>query len=70
MSSQRLNQESYRKRRNNYLRRGHELSSAYGAKFYVCVERNGRLMVFNSDPENPEWPPAKEKIVCFSLEIE
>ena len=62
MSSRGIN-ESFRKRRHNFSKRGNELSQGYGAKVYVCIERHNQVHIFNSHPSDQEWPPSKAKQV-------
>ncbi|PSN58906.1 hypothetical protein BS50DRAFT_662933 [Corynespora cassiicola Philippines] len=63
MASRRSQQESFRKRRNNYIRRGHEISELYAAQVWICIEKNGQFYIYNSNPEKKDWPPTPEQLV-------
>ena len=57
MDSKRLQQESFRKRKNNFLRRGHEISDRYNVGVWLCIQKsNGQLYIYNSDPGRRDWP--------------
>ena len=64
MASKRLQQESFRKRKNNFLRRGHEISDRYNVGVWLCIQKsNGQLYIYNSDPARPDWPPSSTQLV-------
>ncbi|KAF2818099.1 hypothetical protein CC86DRAFT_389181 [Ophiobolus disseminans] len=63
MTSRRSQQESFRKRKNNFIRRGHEISDRYKVGVWICILKdNGQLYVYNSDPTRPNWPPTREQL--------
>lgn len=64
MASKRLKQESFRKRRHNFIRRGHEISERYNVGVYVCIlKENGQYYVYNSHPTKNDWPPTSSQLV-------
>jgi hypothetical protein len=64
MASKRLQQESFRKRRKNFIRRGHEISSRYEVAVWICIQKdNGQLYVYNSNPTRSDWPPSSTQLV-------
>lgn len=64
MASKRLKQESFRKRKNNFIRRGHEISSRYKVAVWICIQKdNSQLYVYNSDPTRVDWPPSSTQLV-------
>ena len=64
MASKRLQQESFRKRKNNFIRRGHEISSQYKVAVWICIQKdNGQIHVYNSDPTRSDWPPSSTQLV-------
>lgn len=64
MASKRLKQESFRKRKNNFIRRGHEISHGYNVGVYVCIlKENGQYYVYNSHPTKADWPPTSSQLV-------
>jgi hypothetical protein len=64
MASKRLQQESFRKRKNNFICRGHEISSRYKVAVWICIQKeNGQLYVYNSDPTRSDWPPSSIQLV-------
>lgn len=65
MSSKRLQQESFRKRRNNFIRRGHEISTRYNVDVSICIRRNGQYYVYNSRPSDGHWPPSSKQLVTL-----
>ncbi|CAN9171969.1 unnamed protein product [Alternaria alternata] len=63
MASKRLQQESFRKRKNNFLRRGHEISDRYNVGVWLCIQKsNGQLYIYNSDPARQDWPPSSTQL--------
>ncbi|RYO14817.1 hypothetical protein AA0111_g11901 [Alternaria arborescens] len=63
MASKRLQQESFRKRKNNFLRRGHEISDRYNVGVWLCIQKsNGQLYIYNSDPARRDWPPSSTQL--------
>jgi hypothetical protein len=70
MASSRMQQESFRKRKNNYIRRGNDLSQIYEVAVYVCIcKENGQYYIYNSNPTRPDWPPSSEQLVSLSEDI-
>ncbi|KAF1967668.1 hypothetical protein BU23DRAFT_572982 [Bimuria novae-zelandiae CBS 107.79] len=64
MASKRLKQESFRKRRHNFIRRGHEISERYSVGVYICIlKENGQYYVYNSHPTKANWPPTSSHLV-------
>lgn len=63
MSSKRLKQESFRKRRNNFIRRGHEISDRYDVDVWICIRKNGQNYVYDSKPDDKTWPPTSKQLV-------
>ena len=64
MASKRLQQESFRKRRNNFIRRSHEISSRYKVAVWICIQKeHGQLYVYNSSPIRSDWPPSSTQVV-------
>jgi hypothetical protein len=67
-NSKRLEHESFRKRRHNYLRRGNEISSRYNVAVWICIRKqDGQLYIYNSDPNHTHWPPSFEQLVGFCV---
>ncbi|KAF2843834.1 hypothetical protein T440DRAFT_559905 [Plenodomus tracheiphilus IPT5] len=63
MASRKLQQESFRKRKNNFIRRGHEISSRYKVAVWICIQKeNGQLYVYDSDPTRSDWPPSSAQL--------
>ena len=62
----RVVQESFRKRRNNFLRRAHEIGAQYGANIYVLIHRQGKYYVYTSTLRT-SWPPPVEEVVIYFL---
>ena len=60
----RVVQESFRKRRNNFLRRAHEIGAQYGANIYVLIHRQGKYYVYTSTL-CASWPPPVEEVVIY-----
>jgi hypothetical protein len=65
MTSKRLQQESFRKRRNNFIRRGNEISDRYNVDVWICIFRNGQYYIYNSNPSKQDWPPTMAQLVRF-----
>jgi hypothetical protein len=64
MASKRLQQESFRKRKNNFIRRGHEISDKYKVEVWLCIQKsNGQLYIYNSAPTRSDWPPSSTQLV-------
>lgn len=64
MASKRMKQESFRKRRHNFIRRGHEISERYDVGVYICIlKENGQYYVYNSHPTKANWPPTSSHLV-------
>lgn len=67
MASKRLKQESFRKRRHNFIRRGHEISERYNVGVYICIlKENGQYYVYDSHPAKANWPPTSSQLVGFN----
>lgn len=68
MASKRLQQESFRKRKNNFIRRGHEISDRYKVGIWLCIQKNnGQLYIYNSDPKRSDWPPSSAQLVSYYI---
>jgi hypothetical protein len=62
MASRRLAQESFRKRKNNFIKRANEIGTRYEADIWICILKNGQLYTYNSSPNRPAWPPSQEDL--------
>lgn len=66
MKSRRLEQESFRKRKNNFIRRGHEISDRYKVGVWICIQKdNGQLYIYNSSPTRIDWPPSSTQLAGY-----
>ncbi|KAJ6280856.1 hypothetical protein J3E71DRAFT_241135 [Bipolaris maydis] len=71
MASKRLQQESFRKRKNNFIRRGHEISDRYKVGIWLCIQKNnGQLYIYNSDPKRSDWPPSSAQLTREDFIVE
>jgi hypothetical protein len=59
--TKRAEQERFRKRTKNFLRRAEEIETQCGADIYVMVRRNGRYYTYRSK-NCPSWPPPPEQV--------
>ena len=62
MALKRSEQESFRKRRNNYFRRGDEISQRYKVEICVSIRKeNGQYYIYNSNERRD--PPTAAQLV-------
>ncbi len=54
--------ENYRKRRNTFIKKAHELALKYSADVYLVLRRDNKYHIYTSN-DRDGWPPSKADLV-------
>jgi len=56
--------ENFKKRKENFLANGNEISWLYETDVYIALRRKGKCDIFTTS-DSSTWPPRKEDIVSL-----
>lgn len=69
MAARKAEVESFRKQRANFFKKGNEFTHKFKLKVFIQMERqDGKLFMYNSNPDLNDWPRSLEFIVRLYFE--